>query len=319
MNMDMDMNISIKKNNKYNNIISKITKKPKSKECKIKTAKNITIGLSGDKVRIINCENGLKYVEKSAIYDHIPSSTEFLKRLVLKNKYSLLRELIINLYLKSNPVIPQFYPKLLDWNIYPMENGKTKVEIKYEYIDGISIQELLNKNSYQGQTIIKTKETYVNLFLDLLNNLYLLYSKHGIVYNDIKIDNMIVQIDKNMNPRIVLLDFGRSTLPNLPLKSLKAILTEFSWNLYPFRKLIGKSREYNDRKIINILKNSNKSHKIKKDLKFIIVTIIIGYRKLFEDKKAVLINKEDIRKMKKMDFGAQIQYVMTKINHLLKL
>ena len=59
----MDMNISIKKNNKYNNIISKITKKPKSKECKIKTAKNITIGLSGDKVRIINCENGLKYVE----------------------------------------------------------------------------------------------------------------------------------------------------------------------------------------------------------------------------------------------------------------
>ena len=158
---------------------------------------------------------------------------------------------------------------------------------------------------------------FVELFKTFFQNLYKLYQSINMMHNDIKINNIIVNIDKNNKPKLYLIDLGRGTIPNLPLQlTIKNKLLNHIWNNYITYILKNRKRTYNNRTIKQIYKNQNKSHKVKDDLKFLIIAIMNGYRKLFNS-SAVLINSEDIKIMKDMKYPEVLKYLIKKLDELL--
>lgn len=313
------MSIKLKNTNNYNNIINKIKSVKKNKNtCNVINEFILTSGFSGDKVSKILCKNGNYIIKKTNTYNKLPNSKQFFNFFKLKNKFALLRELIINLYLKNLKIKTKIFPKLKNWNIETNKvnkhENKVTINLYYEYIEGISLLNLFHKNKYNGQTIINSESEYIKLFQNFFENLYFLNKEIQLQHNDLKADNLIIEIDKNNKPTIILLDFGYSSIPNLKLSSLKySLLTQF-WNIYYLSKKT--KRAYDNRTTREIYKNSNKSHLIDGDLKFLIITFVQGYRKLFNKPEFTLLDSHDIKKINSLNYGEKLLYIVNKIKEI---
>jgi len=309
--------LKLKSDNNYNNIITKIQTTKTKKQCKIKEEIPISTGLSGDKVYKIHCSDNTFLIKKSRLYDKIPSSEEFFKYFRFKNKYSLLRELIVNLYLKQLKLPNNITPNLVNWHVEQTISGQIDVSLYFEYINGISFYDLVEKNSYNGKEIISNKKEYIYFFLEFIKQLYFMNLKIGFQHNDFKLDNFIVHIDKNNKPKLKLIDFGRSSIDNLNLNSFKNLLHLAFWNMYYISKF--KKRAYDKRSIKKIFFNSNKSHKIEGDIKFLIITFVQGYRILFKEPDFTFFNNKDNQNMKKLKYGEKLKYINEKMELLINL
>ena len=134
------------------------------------------------------------------------------------------------------------------------------------------------------------------MFIEFLNNLLMMNQKIGFEYNDLKDDNLIIHIDKNKKPKIILIDFGCASFPNLKFSALSDLIRIPYWNKY-LLVLMRRPRNYETRKFIEIMKNDDKTHKINGDVKFILVSFMLGYRKLFKT-DVVFINQNDVKIIK---------------------
>jgi serine/threonine protein kinase len=309
--------LKLKSDNNYNNIITKIQTTKTKKKCKIKEEIPISKGFSGDKVYKIHCSDNKFLIKKSRLYDKIPSSKEFFKYFRFNNKYSLLRELIVNLYLKQLKLPNNITPNLVNWHVEQTISGKIDISLYFEYINGISFYDLVEKNSYNGKEIISNKKEYIYFFLEFIKQLYIMNLKIGFQHNDFKLDNFIVHIDKNNKPKLKLIDFGMSSIDNLDLNSLKNVLNLTFWNLYNISKF--KKRAYDKRSYKKIFFNSNKSHKIEGDIKFLIITFVQGFRILFKEPDFTFFNNKDIQNMKKLKYVEKLKYIIEKMELLINL
>lgn len=273
----------------------------------------ITCGLSGDKVYKLFYTKDYIFILKSSIMkiSKLPTEKDFLKYLVFKNKYSLLRELINNIILAKSKKY-DFFPTMIKYNIqYINANKNIQIDILYEYIKGFNIKDIIINNP-----INITKKDYIYMYYEFFTNLHLLYNKYEFIHNDFKDDNMIIKINKKNKPQIFIIDFGSAIIKNIPFKTLRTQIQNKFHNHYKIYYKF-KSKSYNNRTLKQIKNNTNKSHIISSDIKFILITFIQGYRHLFGNSSDIDFTTVNIKNINNInDYGKKLEYIITKIKNI---
>lgn len=220
----------------------------------------------------------------------------------------LIREIVIGCYFKNHKLFQNNIPKFYEWGIIKSNDNYLHIYYIQELIEGINLSGVTrNNNMYNGKPIFKNIDQLRRFHTRILKMLQKLYTDHKFIHNDLKMDNFMVKI-KGDTRTPYMIDFGHASNLYLPVeKNLKFMMINIKWNIYNMSKY----RSDDDRSKQSIKKSKDKTHKIKYDLKFIVIGAIQQAKKLFSiDANQYTLNDKDVKTINKLPFDKQIQYIL---------
>jgi serine/threonine protein kinase len=267
-------------------------------------------GRSGNTVDKLVYSNGETVIMKRFTISKFPTEKQFFNYWKPTN-YSLLRELIVYLVIKNSLTVIKmaFIPQLFTWHIQSMPSGKYLITLITEYIENIPFETFITPSTSSTENALSRRE-YIKLFITFFKNLHAMYTQLGLIHRDLKLDNILFTRNK-----IYLIDFGRTSYPQLPHRTIKSNATEFAWSYY---RLYPRKRAYNSRTFTQVGRNTNHSHYINNDLRSIVITMIQGYRTLFNtvDSAELDFTKVHIQELNALnDYGKQLDYIVSRLTN----
>lgn len=295
-----------------NTINQNVTQAELNKTFKIDETKRITGGRGGSMLFQIPYKGKTAVIKTYRIkkLPNVNNFDSFWKGNLEAN--GLIREIVIGCYFKNHKLFQTNIPTLYEWGIIKSKDNFLNIYYIQEYVNGLNLSNIIkNNNQHNGKQIFKDFDQYRRFHVRILKMLQKLYKEHKFIHHDIKMDNFMVKIDGDK--RIpYMIDFGHASNNYMTVeKNIKFQMMNIKWNIYNSSKY----RSNDDRSKYSIDMSKDKTHKLKYDLKFIIIGAVRQAKKLFNiNVDDFTLTNADVKIINKLPYDKQIQYIMDNNN-----